>query len=255
MSTAVGASIVRIGTEGEVADVAAGVITVLTPQVTDVAVPATTDVDRTASIPFPAASFSDGSVFVVKVARRNTGVPSNHTGNWQVLSYEMIFNTPGTGAGGSGVGGPSENYLTQFVFGNDAGSITTAVDYPSFAGDFETLYSMASASAAARVDISFQGKVPDGFTTIEEITLNLFGTGASAEYVLKVFVDGQGASPVYDPTAGTPIAAPGAISTIAVSSGSLASQPIGQARFFVVVEAFIDSGETIFASRPYVKFS
>jgi len=85
--------------------------------------------------------------------------------------------------------------------------------------------------------------------------LNLYGTGGSPEYVLKVFVEGQGASAVYDPTAGAPIAAPGAIAAITLSSGSLTSQPTGEARFFVVVEAYIDAGEAILTSRPYVIFS
>jgi len=254
MSTAVGASIVRIGTEGEVADVGSGTINTLTPQLTDIAVPATTVVDRTASIPFPAADFSEGSVFVVKVARRNTAVPGNHTGDWRILGYEMIFNTPSVVSGGGG-GGAAEGYLEQFVYGNVTGTIAADVDYPAFGGDFETLYSMASSSAAGRVDIAFQGKVPDGFTEINEISLNLYGTGGGPDYVLKVFADGSGATPVYDPTAGTPIAAPGTIATLTVGSGSITTQPTGQARFFVVVEAHIDASEAIFASRPYIKYS
>jgi hypothetical protein len=252
MSTAVGGSIVRVGTEGEVADVGTGAIVAIPLQTTDIAVPSTTDVSISTSIPIPAALISEGSVFVFKVARRTTAVPGNHTGSWKVLSYEMVFNTPGVVSGGSG---NSEGYLDQFVFGNDVGSILADALYPIFSGDFETLYSMASSSAAARVDIAFQGKVPDGFTTIEQIGLNLYGTGAGPEYVLKVFVDGQGASAVYDPTAGAPIAAPGTISAITVSSGSLASQPLGEARFFVVVEAHIDAGEAILTSRPYVIYS
>jgi len=94
MSTSVASKIVRIGTEGEVADVVNGAINALTAQQTDVAVPSDTSVTRTVDITFPASKFSKGSVFVVKAARRNSGVTGNHTGNWKVLSYEMIWNTP-----------------------------------------------------------------------------------------------------------------------------------------------------------------
>jgi len=252
MSTAVGASIVRIGTEGEVANVGTGAILVIPLQNTDIAVPANTDVAISTSIPIPADLISEGSVIVFKVARRTTAVPSNHTGSWKILSYEIVFNTPGAVSGGSG---NAEGYLEQFVFGNDVGTILADTIYPIFGGDFEALHSMSSSSAAGRVDAAFQGKVPDGFTTIEQIGLNLYGTGGSPEYVLKVFVEGQGASAVYDPTAGAPIAAPGAIAAITLSSGSLTSQPTGEARFFVVVEAYIDAGEAILTSRPYVIFS
>lgn len=252
MSTAVGASIVRIGTEVEIANVGTGALITQAPQLTDIATPSTTDLARTVSIPFDAADFTDGSVFIVKVARRTTAVPSNHTGDFRILSYELIFNTP---AVVSGTGSSNQTYLTHFSFGNDVGTITAEPIYPAFGGDFEILYSMASSSAAGRVDIAFQGKVPDGFTEIQEISLNLSGSGAGPDYLALVYVDGSGGTPVYDPSSGTPIAAPGVLAATTILGASLSAQPTGQARFFVVIEAYIDAGETIFVSNPFVTFA
>jgi hypothetical protein len=256
MSTAVAASVVRVATEVEIANVGTGSIIVQPTQQVDVATPSTTDVARTVSIPFPAGDFTDGSVFAVKVARRNSGVGSNHTGDFRILGYEVIFNTPGTTAGGGG-GAGNQAYLTHFSFGNDApaGAIFAEPGYPDFSTDFEILYTMASTQAAGRVDIAFQGKVPDGFTEIQEITYNLKGSGAGPDYVTKVYEEGSGNTPIYDPTSGTPIAAPGTLGAFSITGGSLTTQPSGDAVFFVVIEAHIDAGETIFVSNPFVTFA
>jgi hypothetical protein len=251
MSTAVGGSIARIATEGEVANISTGVQT-LTTQQTDIAVPADTEAERSVSIPFPAGLFSNGSVFLIKVARRNTGVPSNHTGSFKILALEMIFNTPGVG--GTTGGGFTEEYLSSGVFGNVSGAPTFAVDYPVFASDFEVLHSMLGTAPADRVDIAFQGRVPDGFSEIDELTVKIKGSGASPEYVLRVYAEGSGATPVYDPTSGTPIAAPGTLGTVTIPASSLSAQPISGRVFHVVVEAYIDTGETVFSSLPYVKY-
>jgi len=256
MSTAVGASIVRLETEAEIANVGTGTIISQTPQQTDIAVPATTDVARTVSIAFDEADFTDGSVFIVKVARRNTGVGSNHTGDFRILGYEMIFNTPGSGGGGAG-GGNTQEYMNHFTFGNDspAGAITAQLDYPAFGGDFEILYSMASSQAGGRVDLAFQGRIPAGFTEIDEITFKIYGTGAGPDYLALVYVESQAATPVYDPSSGTPIAAPGSIAIQTIAGGSISTQPVGDEVFFVVFEAHIDAGETIFVSNPYVTYA
>ncbi len=257
MSTAVGGSIVRLGIDGEVANVSTGLQTLVTQQV-DLAVPGDTEAERSVSIPFPAGLFSKGSVYLIKFARRTTAVPSNHTGSFKVLGVEMIFNKPGTSGGGGGSGGGfTEEYLTSWSFGNAAGapSPTADVDYPAFAGDFEILYSMLGNAASSRVDVSFQGRIPDGFATIDELTVGIKGAGGTPEYLLKVFVEGSGATPVYDPTSGTPIAAPGTLGVTTIAAGALSAQPLGSRRFFVVVEAHVDVAETVFASRPFVKYA
>lgn len=254
MTTSVGGSIVRVATEGEVANVSTGLETLVVQQ-TDVATPSDTEAERSVSIPFPADLFAQGSVFVVKVARRNAGVPSNHTGDFQVLGLEMIFNTPGT-AGAGGSGGFTEEYLTSWAFGNIVGAPAPQanVDYPLFASDFETLHSVLGNAAASRVDLSFQGRIPDGFSEIDELTIKIKGSGATPRYVLKVYAEGSAGTPVYDPTAGAPIAAPGTLGTVVIPSSSISAQPTGGRVFHVVVEAFVDVGETIFSSRPFVKY-
>lgn len=153
--------------------------------------------------------------------------------------------------------GGSTRYLTHFTYGNNApvGAIVADVDYPSFAGDFEVLYSMTSTAASGRVDLAFQGRIPAEFTSISNISLGVKGTGASPEYLIRVYVEGSGASAVYDPTSGTPIAAPGSLTTVSIGSGALSAQPTSALRFFVVVEAHIDASEAVFASNPYVTFA
>jgi len=152
--------------------------------------------------------------------------------------------------------GVNAAYLSHYTFGNDSpvGAITADVDYPAFGGDFEILYSMASTAASGRVDLAFQGKIPAGFTTISNVSFGIKGTGASPEYLALVYVEGSGASPVYDPTSGTPIAAPGPLGTVSIGSGSLSAQPNGDLRFFVVVEAYVDASEAVLISNPYVTF-
>lgn len=254
MSSASAGAIVRIATEGEVANTSTGLQTIPTQQ-TDIAVPNDTEAERTVSIPFSANLFVEGSVFVVKVARRTTAVPSNHPGSFKVLAFEMIFNTPGTGGTGGTGTGFTEEYLTSWSYGNVSGSPIADVDYPDFSGDFEVLHYMEGTAASDRVDLAFQGRVPDGFTEIDELTIKLKGSGASPEYVLKVYAEGSGATPVYDPTSGTPIAASGTLGTVVIPAGSLSGQPTGNRNFFVVVEAYVDAAEIMYASRPYVKYA
>jgi len=99
MSTAVAASVVRIETAGEIADVSGGTITAIGAEFVEIATPSTTLNTRVSVRVLPASLFTKGSPVVLKIARRNTGLTgTNHTGDLQVLSYELSFNTDSASA-------------------------------------------------------------------------------------------------------------------------------------------------------------
>jgi len=252
MSTSQSNKVVRIATEGEVASLLGGILTIPVQQI-DLAVPNDTQAERSIAFPFQASLFSSGSVFVIKFARRNSGVANNHTGDFKLLAVEILFDKPAmiTEIGGSG--GFTEEYLASWSYGNIVGTPepTADVDYPDFSGDFEVLHSMTGNAGSSSIDLAFQGRIPDGYTEIDELVVKVKGAGTSPQYNLKVYAEGSGASAVY--TSGL-TAAPGTITTVSIPATSLSAQPTGTGKFFVVVEASIDLSETVYASRPFVKY-
>ena len=143
----------------------------------------------------------------------------------------------------------SQDYLFAHDFRIVSGIPDAEKEAPDFAGDFEQWFLMSGNAASDRVDVSFPGQLGNGQTTIASINIPIRGTGASSEYRLKVFVEGQGATPVFDSTL---TAAPGSRTVVTVLKGALSDQPTGEKRFYVVVEAHIDSGETLRVGRPLV---
>lgn len=140
-----------------------------------------------------------------------------------------------------------ETYLDGPSFDPISGTVTADLEYPSFAGDFELYALMSSTTAAARIDVLYSGRLYSYQGTIEEITLALVGN-AGAQYQVKVYVEGSGASQVYTPSALT--AAPLTRTVITISAGDLSAQPTGEGRYFVVVEATLDAGEELRVGRP-----
>lgn len=150
---------------------------------------------------------------------------------------------------GDAIGSSSSQQYLQGSFNDVSGTVSGDIGYPSFAGDFETYYEMSSASASGRIDVGFAGRLGDNQSTISSIKIPLIGS-AGAQYQLKVYVDGQGSSAVYDSGL---TSAPTSRSLLSLTSGDLSNQPTGEGRYHVVVEATLDASETLDVGRPFVK--
>ena len=113
---------------------------------------------------------------------------------------------------------------------------------------------MASTTAAGRVDVEFSGRLRSTQTEITSIIIPIKGQngGPTPQYQVKVYVEGSGASNVYTgsallaETTGTRI-------LVSLTDADLSAQPTGERRFFVVVEATLDSGEELRVGTPFVR--
>jgi hypothetical protein len=247
MSTAA-AGTVRINSYGEIVDVTTGSVVTLPSVDSDFSPNVSTGPQQRLVRTIPLSLLSKGSYVTLVVARR-TAVGGNHGGDFRLVTARSAFTTaPVTGFSAVTI---TEDYLCNPVYGNVVGSVTTDHDYPSFAGDFEAVFSAASTSAAGRVDAAFAGRLALGQTTVASTKIGFkLGAGASPQYRLKIYAEGSGGTPVYD-SGLTP--APGAYTEVTVTAVMMSAQPTGLGRYFVVVEAYIDASETLLFSRPFVR--
>lgn len=236
------AGVVRLDTYGEIANVVGGTVDTLPSQLFDLTPPVDTDPHRTVAFrSIPGSMLNKGDLINLVLARR-VGVGGNHSGSFKVIVVTMTF-----GAATVAAGGVQELYLGQPVFGNHSGpGVFADDDFPDFSGDFETLTRMYSTVAAGRVDAAWQGRLSVVQSQITQVRVPIKGTG---DFRLRVYVDGSGGAPVYD--SGLQ-AAPGVLTYFTVNAVDMSAQPTGQKRYYVVVEAHIDSAEAVYVGRPYV---
>lgn len=239
---------VRINSYGEIVDIVTGTITTLPSVNFDFAPAVSTAPSQRLIRTIPQSLLTKGSYVTLVVARR-VAIGGNHAGNFYLATARTAFTTaPVTGFTSVLI---TESYLSDPAFGNVVGLVTTTRSYPGFAGDFEATYSAASTSAAGRVDAAFAGRLALGQLTVATVKVGFkLGLGASPQYRLKVYAEGSGAVPVYD--SGLTLA-PGAYTEVTVTAGMMSAQPTGLRRYFVVVEAYIDAGETLLFSRPFAR--
>lgn len=144
-----------------------------------------------------------------------------------------------------------QQHLALGIFGiQSTASVTVDTQVPDLAGDFEIYDRVLSTTAGGRADIFYQGQLQESQSRIEEIKIPIKGEGTSPQYQIKVFVEGQADTPVYDSTL---TAAPGSRTVLTISAGSLSAQPTGERRYHVLVEAYLDASETLYVGRPFVK--
>ena len=257
MSTGV-VGTVRLNTYGESADTVHGTIVTIPSMTFDFVPPADAMPHRLAnSRAVPAALIHKGDLLTLVVARR-TSVGGNHAGDFRLIGATVAFMTsPISGFSAVTI---TEQYLGPPIYGNisDPSLLTGDVDYPLFGTTFDALVNLSSSTASGRIDASFPGRLTSGQTTISQLRINLFGSGASPGYKIKVYAEGSGATPVYDSSTygggpGTPQLAPGSSTEFIITDSMLSAQPTGQKRYHVVVEAWIDLGETIYASLPLAR--
>jgi hypothetical protein len=164
--------------------------------------------------------------------------------NGQVITWNSPQWGPQTPSGGSGT---YEILIKDPNFGNITGTISADLLYPTFSGDFDSLYQVSSASASARLDAAFSGRLISGQTSITRVSIFIKGTSGS-QYRLKVYAEGSGATPVYDSGL---TSTPTSLTELVVTTFS--AQPTGSGRYFVVVENYLDTSETNSFSSPLVR--
>lgn len=245
-SAAVGT--LRISTYGEIVDINTGAVVVLPNADFDFNPDVDTDPQQKLIRALPAGLLAKGNYVTLVVARR-TAVGGNHAGDFYFVSARTLFTiAPVSGFTSVLV---TEEYLEQPVFGNAVGIVTTDADYPSFAGDFETLFRMHSDSAAGRVDAAWSGRLAASQATLSQVRISVqTGGGASPQYQLKIYAEGSGAVPVYDSGLQP---APVSLTELVITAGMLSAQPTGGKRYHIVMEAHIDASEDVLASRPFVR--
>jgi hypothetical protein len=242
------AGTVRLQTSGNVANVVTGAVVPISSVDFDLAVTADVNPHRTSIIrSIPASMLAPGNVIEIAI-RRDTTVGGNAATGFQVINSTLAFGVTPI----AGVTSLLTYYLSDPAFGNASGSVFADSVYPSFATDFERFFTLSSTSAAGVLHASFEGRLDNVQSQVDEVAIFIKGAGATPQYNLKIYAEGSGATPVY--SSGL-VAAPGASTQVVVPASSMSAQPTGSKRFFAVVETAIDAGESVSVSRPFVKVS
>jgi len=157
-------------------------------------------------------------------------------------------------AGGNVLTLAEEKYLEFGVFDIVSSSgVNADTDAPDLgSGDVEVLDHFSSTTSSGRVDVVYQGRLASFQSSVTQIRVLIKGTGASPQYRLYVYAENSGgsAAQVYDSGL---TAAPGTLTETLLTSGDLSSQPLSSKRYHVLVEAYLDNGEDLFVSRPFVR--
>jgi len=248
MSTAVDA-FVKLETEVEIANATDGTYDLYSAEAQILDLDADTNPHRTVTVrSIPVAAMHKGDHVTIKIARRGTSGDDTHSGAWRLMSAHFATGiSPTSGA----IVSPTAYYIQIHDFEEVSGTVYGDLLSPDFAGDFETWTKMSSDSAGGRIDVAFQGKLRADQTTLAEFQLAIKGNLATAQYQVKLYVDGSGATQKLTPSALT--FAPTSRTKLIYSASDFSAQPTGDGRYFIVVEATLDTGEILYVGRPYVK--
>ena len=255
MSTSESGKTVRIATEGEVVDVSGGDIDALSIINYDIAnemLPTTLDVPRrTVAIrSIPAASMGKGDEITLKIARR-TSPASEHSGDWKLIGMTatLASTTPSSPVEAT----VWETYMDFAGFGAaSGGSLSGYRGYPDYAGDFQDYWVIAcTTGTTVTLPISFVGRLSSNQTEVSELYVPLKGSSTNAQYTIRVYMDGGGAS---DKLAEGIQSASASLAERAFVDTDFSAQPTGtKKRFFVDILATLDTGETLYIGRPFAK--
>jgi len=148
-----------------------------------------------------------------------------------------------------GLLGATKGYLVYAGQDGVSGTISAQRDAPSYSGDFEGYWKVVSTSAGATLSVVFAGRLGPSQTTITSLKIPIKGVGASPQYTIRVYVDGQGAVDQFGEGIQT---APGTLTERSLVDTDFSNQPTGaKKRFFIDILATLDSGEELYIGRPY----
>lgn len=244
------ASVVRLETTGEVADVVGGSINAIGLVNNDLGTSADTSVHRVVLRSLPASGFNVGDSVSIKLVRRGLAGADTHAGNFRLIDVAVVFLVaPASGFSTITV---EEHYLEMRNFDVVAGTPSGDIEYPAFGTTFDSLVAMVNGGGGAeQIDCAFAGRLMSAQSQLAQLKINVLGIGGTPQYKLLVYTDGPGAgTPAYDSGL---VAAPGTLTEVVVLAGSLSKQPLLQKRFHVVVEAHVDAGEEVKVSHPFVR--
>jgi hypothetical protein len=227
---------------GNIADAVGGGVIPITPATFTFPVSGTNPFRSPLFGQIPATSMTKGS-FIELAIRRITSTPGNTSSTFQLINVTITFGVfPVVGFQTS-----TQGLLGQGVFGNFSGTVTANIDYPNIGlGEYQALADMSSTTASGRVDVAFQGVLQSGQTQVSQLYVPIKGSGPTPQYHILVYAEGT-VGTVYDSGLQTPA---GSLTLINVPGASLSAQPTGGGHYLVVVQAFINSGDTLFAGRP-----
>lgn len=251
--TTAGGGDVRFDFSGNAASITTGLVTTL-PFATFI-IPTFTDTEphrTTVVYAIPGFGRAAGDVITVVFNRPSGGLFDTHTGNFQLLGTTVSIGQGGSTATTTEI---DEIYLPHrdFRIITMAG-VNAEQESADFATEFELWAFMSSTVAAGRVDVEWQGRLRATQTKITSIKIPVRGQGGGPTpgYQIKVYVEGSGSTNVYSGSVLTPETT-GARSVVTITEGDLTAQPIGEKRYFVVVEAYLDAGEELRVGTPFVK--
>lgn len=244
--SAAAALVVLLETEGDVANVITGTITPLSVISFAINTTSDTNVHRTTVVrTIAAVGRNRGDVVALKFARRGISITDNHTGNWQLIAAAVDV---GVGASVP-VSVLSQFYLTSSFINVVSGSVTGVQEGVALGGDFELYTLMSSSSAGARINVEWAGRLATNQTRIVSLAVPIRGS-AGSQYQLKVYADTFGATPVYDSGL---LPAPVSRTLVTILEGDLSSQPAGEKRYHVVIEATLDNTETLRVGNVFAR--
>lgn len=242
---------VLLDTDGQIANTSAGTIDPIGSQTYLLNTPDDTSVKRTVVIrSIPGSSLSRGDSIVLKLARRNSGT-SEHSDDLKVISITMVL---GIAPAISVSSEYDEKYLSDYDFRIiSIVGIDAERESADFSTDFEIWHKISSTVASGRANVEWQGRIRSTQSKITSIEIPLKGQsgGPTPEYLIKVYAEGSGATPVYTGSLTSEITGNRIVATI--TDADLNAQPSGEKRFFVVVEAHLDSGEELYVGTPFVR--
>ena len=247
-----GGGAVRLNISGDAASVNTGAVVSLVPAAFVVGTFPNMDVYRTTvAYSIPSLGRTSGDAITVIFQRPSADPLDTHIGNFQLLGATISIGQGGSTAVSTVI---DQSYLAHRDFRIiSLSGVNAEQESADFAGDFELWSKMDSTIASGRVNAEWQGKLRSTQTKITSISIPIRGQngGPTPEFLVKIFVEGSGAVPVYVGPL-TPETT-GARVVFAVTEGDLSAQPTVDKRFFVVVEAYLDAGEELRVGTPFVR--
>jgi hypothetical protein len=251
MTTAGGGN-VRFNFSGEATSVNTGAVAPIVPAVFIVPTFANTNPRRTTVVyAIPGAGRTAGDSIAVVFNRPSADPLDTHTGHFQLIAVTVSIGQGGSTASTTVV---DQHYLTHRDFRIiTVAGVNAEQESANRAVDFEIWNKMDSTVAAGRVDVEFQGRLRPTQSEITSIIIPIRGQsgGPTPQYQVKVYVEGMAGTPVY--TGPLTAETTGLRSLISLTDGDLTSQPTGEKRYFICVEATLDAGEELRVGNPFVR--
>lgn len=138
--------------------------------------------------------------------------------------------------------------LHTAVFSLISGDVDADTDPPDINGDFQAWDFVTSLVGTSEVHIFYEGRLAPTETAITEIQIPIKGTG---QFKLRLYV--EGATSVHLSYDSGTLSAPASRTVYMLTNGTdFTDQPVGEGRYFVVIETTVDVTETVYAGRPFV---